>query len=228
MVALTARFPDACHKRRRLEERALSERLGVRHIEVDSREMEDPRYVAEIPPIAALLQERSCTGSCAEVAAARGPGPRCSTASTPRRSQGSAWPPRASRRAEEPRGPLTTGGGAGLTKAEVRAWVSEAYALPRPGDKPQMACLASRLPYGTAVTAERLSRRWSAPAKLGCESPRPLQLPRSLPRRHRAHRGRRRRAGAGVRAPRRPGRRGRAPPASRWRCSISSPSAPAA
>src|SRR5689334_14446900 len=45
---------------------------------------------------------------------------------------------------------------AGLTKAEVRAW-SEAYGLPT-WDKPQMACLASRLPYGTPVTVERLGQ----------------------------------------------------------------------
>jgi uncharacterized protein len=41
-----------------------------------------------------------------------------------------------------------------LTKAEVRAW-SRRLGLPT-WDKPQMACLASRLPYGTQVTVERL------------------------------------------------------------------------
>jgi uncharacterized protein len=41
-----------------------------------------------------------------------------------------------------------------LTKAEVRAW-SHRLGLPT-WDKPQMACLASRLPYGTQVTVERL------------------------------------------------------------------------
>jgi hypothetical protein len=53
---------------------------------------------------------------------------------------------------------------AGLTKAEVRAW-SEAYRLPT-WDKPQMACLASRLPYGTAVTVERLAQVERAEAAL--------------------------------------------------------------
>jgi pyridinium-3,5-biscarboxylic acid mononucleotide sulfurtransferase len=38
----------------------------------------------------------------------------------------------------------------------VRAW-SEALALPT-WNKPQMACLASRLPYGVAVTPERLAQ----------------------------------------------------------------------
>ncbi len=43
---------------------------------------------------------------------------------------------------------------AGLTKDEIRAW-SHALGLPT-WDKPQMACLASRIPYGTSVTRERL------------------------------------------------------------------------
>jgi uncharacterized protein len=51
---------------------------------------------------------------------------------------------------------------AGLTKEEVRAW-SEAYGLPT-WDKPQMACLASRIPYGTPVTPERLARIEAAEA----------------------------------------------------------------
>jgi len=53
---------------------------------------------------------------------------------------------------------------AGFTKAEVRAW-SEARGLPT-WDKPQMACLASRLPYGVAITPERLSQVEMAEASL--------------------------------------------------------------
>jgi uncharacterized protein len=53
---------------------------------------------------------------------------------------------------------------AGLTKLEVRAW-SEALGLPT-WDKPQQACLASRLPYGTPVTPERLAQVERAEAAL--------------------------------------------------------------
>ncbi len=42
----------------------------------------------------------------------------------------------------------------GLTKAEIRA-LSAAFGLPT-ADKPQMACLSSRIPYGEAVTPEKL------------------------------------------------------------------------
>jgi len=45
---------------------------------------------------------------------------------------------------------------AGLTKQEIRA-ASQAMEL-ETWDKPAMACLASRIPYGSAITAERLGR----------------------------------------------------------------------
>jgi uncharacterized protein len=43
---------------------------------------------------------------------------------------------------------------AGLTKPEIRA-LSAQFGLPT-ADKPQMACLSSRVPYGEAVTPEKL------------------------------------------------------------------------
>lgn len=45
---------------------------------------------------------------------------------------------------------------AGLTKAEVRA-LSRELGLPT-WDKPQLACLSSRFPYGTEITPDRLAR----------------------------------------------------------------------
>jgi uncharacterized protein len=44
---------------------------------------------------------------------------------------------------------------AGLTKAEIRE-LSARFGLPT-ADKPQMACLSSRIPYGEPVTREKLS-----------------------------------------------------------------------
>jgi uncharacterized protein len=44
---------------------------------------------------------------------------------------------------------------AGLTKAEIRE-LSARFGLPT-ADKPQMACLSSRVPYGEAVTTKKLS-----------------------------------------------------------------------
>jgi uncharacterized protein len=45
---------------------------------------------------------------------------------------------------------------AGLTKADVRA-LSRELGLPT-WDKPQLACLSSRFPYGTEITPDRLAR----------------------------------------------------------------------
>jgi uncharacterized protein len=53
---------------------------------------------------------------------------------------------------------------AGLTKDEIRD-LSRELGLPT-WDKPQMACLASRIPYGTAVTAERLTQIGAAETSL--------------------------------------------------------------
>jgi len=43
---------------------------------------------------------------------------------------------------------------AGLTKADIRAFSAQ-FGLPT-ADKPQLACLSSRIPYGEAVTPEKL------------------------------------------------------------------------
>jgi len=53
---------------------------------------------------------------------------------------------------------------AGLTKEEIRAW-SQSLGLPT-WDKPQMACLASRIPYGTSVTRDRLLQIAAAESEL--------------------------------------------------------------
>ena len=46
---------------------------------------------------------------------------------------------------------------AGLTKAQIRTISREVYHLPT-ADKPAMACLSSRFPYGSAITPEKLTQ----------------------------------------------------------------------
>jgi pyridinium-3,5-biscarboxylic acid mononucleotide sulfurtransferase len=46
---------------------------------------------------------------------------------------------------------------AGLTKEEIRTISREVYNLPT-ADKPSMACLASRFPYGSPITPEKLAQ----------------------------------------------------------------------
>ena len=113
---------------------------------------------------------------------------------------------------------------AGLSKLEVRAW-SAAYGLPT-WEKPQMACLASRIPYGTPVTPERLAQVERAEAALRALGLRDLRV------RHHGDIGRIEVAEGELdqafarRA--RPWSRPSKEPGSSWRCSTSSRSAPGA
>jgi uncharacterized protein len=149
VVALTAHSPSV-PQAERADARAFARRLGVRHVEVESREMDDPRYVAN-----AVDRCFHCKSElyrlCAEVAQRE----RVAAVMDGFNAD-DLRDHRPGHRAAEERAVRSPLAEAGFTKAEVRAW-SEAYALPT-WNKPQMACLASRLPYGTAVTPERLAQ----------------------------------------------------------------------
>jgi len=156
-VALTAHSPSV-PAAERAEARRLAARLGARHVEVESREQEDPRYVANGPD-RCYFCKTELYRLCLETARTLGlaavlDGFNADDRRDHRPGHRAALEGRV-------RSPLAE---AGLTKAEVRAW-SEAYGLPT-WDKPQMACLASRIPYGTPVTPERLARVERAEAAL--------------------------------------------------------------
>jgi uncharacterized protein len=156
-VALTAHSPSV-PQAERAEARALAARLGVRHLERESREQEDPGYVANGSDRCYHCKRelyRLCGEAAREVGAA---------AILDGFNADDRRDHRPGHRAAEEalvRSPLAE---AGLSKVEVRAW-SEAYGLPT-WDKPQMACLASRIPYGTPVTPERLLQVERAEAAL--------------------------------------------------------------
>ncbi len=148
-VALTAHSPSVPQAERE-EARALARRLGVKHVEVVSREGDDPRYVAN-PVDRCYYCKSELYRLCEQVARAEDlpailDGFNADDLRDHRPGHRAAGD-------HAVRSPLAE---AGLGKAEIRAW-SEAYALPT-WDKPQMACLASRLPYGTEVTPERLAQ----------------------------------------------------------------------
>jgi uncharacterized protein len=156
-VALTAHSPSVPQAERE-EARALATRLGARHVEVTAREGDDPRYVANGPDRCYFCKSelyRLCEAVAQEeglVAILDG------FNADDRRDH---RPGHQAARERQVRSPLAE---AGLTKDEVRAW-SAAYGLPT-WDKPQMACLASRIPYGTPVTPERLAQVERAEAAL--------------------------------------------------------------
>jgi uncharacterized protein len=154
-AALTAHSPSV-PQAERAEARALAERVGARHIEVESREGENPRYQENSPDRCYFCKSelyRLCDENCRALGL---PAVLDGFNADDRRDH------RPGHRAAMERKVLSPLAEAGLTKDEVRAW-SEAYGLPT-WDKPQMACLASRIPYGTPVTPQRLARIEAAEA----------------------------------------------------------------
>jgi uncharacterized protein len=146
-IGLTAHSPSV-PEAERVEARALAGRLGARHVEVVSHEQDDPRYVANGSDRCYYCKSELYR-LCEATAEAEGlevvlDGFNADDRRDHRPGHQAALERRI-------RSPLAE---AGLTKDEVRAW-SAAYGLPT-WDKPQMACLASRIPYGTPVTPERL------------------------------------------------------------------------
>jgi pyridinium-3,5-biscarboxylic acid mononucleotide sulfurtransferase len=148
-VALTAHSPSV-PLAERAEARTLAGRLGVRHLERESHEQEDPGYVANGQD-RCYFCKRELYRLCGEAAREEGIAAILDGFNSDDRRDH-----RPGHRAAEERAIRSPLAEAGLTKDEVRAW-SEAYGLPT-WDKPQMACLASRIPYGTSVTPERLAQ----------------------------------------------------------------------
>jgi uncharacterized protein len=156
-VALTA-LSAAVPEQERREAVELAARIGVRHECVASHELENPSY-AQNPTNRCYFCKTELYTLC--------------------ESKRSEWglaaildgfnaddfkDHRPGHRAAQEHRVLSPLAAAGLTKDEIRAW---SFALDLPTwDKPQMPCLASRLPYGTPVTAERLGQVGGAEADL--------------------------------------------------------------
>ncbi len=148
-LALTAHSPSVPGAEREAA-RVLAARLGARHLERESLEQDDPGYVANGPD-RCYHCKRELYRLCAEAAREHGAAAVLDGFNADDRGDH-----RPGHRAAEEALVLSPLAEAGLSKAEVRAW-SAAYGLPT-WDKPQMACLASRIPYGTPVTPERLAQ----------------------------------------------------------------------
>jgi uncharacterized protein len=156
-VALTAHSPSVPQAERE-EARRLAAALGVRHLERESLEGDDPRYLAN-PVDRCYYCKSELYRLCEETARAEGLAAILDGFNADDRRD--HRPGHRAARERSVRSPLAE---AGLGKDEVRAW-SEAYGLST-WDKPQMACLASRIPYGTPVTPERLAAVEAAEAGL--------------------------------------------------------------
>jgi uncharacterized protein len=131
------------------EAEELARRIGIAHLLVETREMGDPNYVAN--------SSRRCYHCKNEL---------FSKLRQLSEERGISWiadgcnvddladfrPGQDAAREHGVRSPLVE---AGLSKEDIRA-LSRDRGLPT-WDKPAMACLASRIPYGTPVTVEALS-----------------------------------------------------------------------
>jgi uncharacterized protein len=148
-VALTALSASVAPDERE-EARALAQQLGARHLLVDSKELEDPRYAANPSNRCYFCKTELYTLSEARRAEL---GLAVVLDGFNADDKKDHRPGHQAAREHRVVSPLAD---AGLTKGEIRAW-SHRLGLPT-WDKPQMPCLASRLPYGTQVTVERLNK----------------------------------------------------------------------
>ena len=124
--------------------------LGARHHVIESHELEVPGF-AENPEHRCALCKTELMDVAGPLADALGGAPIA--LGTNLDDLGDVRPGIAAARGRGARMPLVD---AGFTKAEVRA-ASRALGL-RTWDKPQLACLSSRFPYGTQITPDRLRR----------------------------------------------------------------------
>lgn len=145
VTALSPTYPD--HEQK--EAGKLAAMLGIRHVCVDSNELLIPGY-EENPPDRCY----HCKNELFKVlrGVADREGIRWIADGTNADDLGDYRPGRRAAKEQRVRSPLLE---AGLSKEEIRE-LSRAMHLPT-ADKPAYACLASRVPYGSRITADKLA-----------------------------------------------------------------------
>jgi pyridinium-3,5-biscarboxylic acid mononucleotide sulfurtransferase len=128
--------------------REVAGRFGIPWLEVETRELQDPRYAAN-PSNRCYYCKTELWARLTAVAAERGYAVVLDGSNAD--DVGDHRPGAVAAGEHAVRSPLLE---AGLTKDDIRAWSRE-LGLPT-WDQPAAPCLASRLPYGVAVTPERL------------------------------------------------------------------------
>ncbi len=130
--------------------RSIAALIGAIHVLVEGHETEDPRYL-ENSPSRCYYCKTETYDLAADYAAREGI--KVIVDGTNADDTGDHRPGRQAAREHGVRSPLLE---AGLSKAEIRA-LSKQAGLPS-WDKPALACLASRLPYGTPISVRALSQ----------------------------------------------------------------------
>jgi uncharacterized protein len=130
--------------------KAIARQIGARHVLVEGHETEDPNYLANSPQRCYYCKTETFD-LAVEFAALEGIA--AIVDGTNADDTGDHRPGRQAAREHGVRSPLFE---ASLTKAEIRA-LSKQAGLPS-WDKPALACLSSRVPYGTPISVEVLSQ----------------------------------------------------------------------
>src|SRR5688500_3763105 len=146
VIGRSASYPEEQWR----QARAVADRFGIPVIELDTEELRDPAYAAN-PTNRCYFCKAELWGRLIPVARARGFAAVLDGTNADDRSD---YRPGAAAAAElEVESPLAA---VGLTKEEIRI-LSRRRGLTG-WDRPASPCLSSRIPYGTAVTTERLRR----------------------------------------------------------------------
>ncbi len=124
--------------------------LGVEHLVVNTRELDDPNYASN-PTNRCYFCKSTLYSDLTKLANEKGYG--CVVDGANKDDEGDYRPGRKAARELGVVSPLSE---AGVGKAEVRG-LAKHLGLPS-WDKPALACLSSRFPYGQEITPEKLSQ----------------------------------------------------------------------
>lgn len=124
--------------------------LGVEHLVVETRELDNPNYASN-PTNRCYFCKSTLYSDLSKLAEERGYA--CVIDGANKDDEGDYRP---GRKAAKELGVVSPLGAAGVTKAEVRELAK--YLGLETWDKPALACLSSRFPYGHEITPEKLSQ----------------------------------------------------------------------
>jgi pyridinium-3,5-biscarboxylic acid mononucleotide sulfurtransferase len=130
--------------------RAFAESLGVEHLVVNTRELDDPNYASN-PTNRCYFCKSTLYTDLAKLAEDRGYA--CVVDGANKDDEGDYRP---GRKAAKELGVVSVLSEAKMSKADVRE-LAKYLGLPT-WDKPALACLSSRFPYGQEITPEKLSQ----------------------------------------------------------------------
>jgi uncharacterized protein len=130
--------------------REFADSLGVEHLVVDTRELDNPNYASN-PTNRCYFCKSTLYTDLANLAEEKGYA--CVVDGANKDDEGDYRP---GRKAARELGVVSVLSEAGMTKDEVRE-LAKHLDLPT-WDKPALACLSSRFPYGQEITPEKLSQ----------------------------------------------------------------------